>query len=127
MQPCNVQITTRTKGTSSRVNAIGKLQAEKDGFTAFYEQDGDEVFIQVKPDSLFMSRKGETVLNAHFIKGARSAMRVGFQNSEGEIPVFTTDYSVCKANGGYSIVLGYELGEQRFDLKISVLIISEEK
>lgn len=105
----------------------GKLLSAAEGFTVCYEQDGDEVSLQANSNSLLMSRKGETVLNAHFIKGARSVMHVGFQNSEGEIPVSTTDYSVCKTNGGYSIVLGYELGEQRFDLKISVLSISEEK
>ena len=109
------------------MSTFGKLQFTAEGFTVCYEQDGDEVTLQANSNSLQMSRKGETVLSTHFIKGEQTAMRVGFQNSEGEIPVSTTDYSVCKTNGGYSIVLGYKLGEQRFDLKISVVIISEEK
>ena len=127
MQNCNIQITTFTQGTHSRVCVNGKLQHTSKGFIASYVQDGDAVTVQAEPNFFDMTRKGETELHAHFEKGVQSAFVIGFEGSEGKIPVFTNDYRFTQ-KGGYFITLDYLLGnEQRFRLKISILSISEEK
>ncbi|MGN1078173.1 MAG: DUF1934 family protein [Candidatus Gallimonas sp.] len=131
MFDCSVEIVTRTEGDTGVFRAPGRLSRTADGFSVRYRDDSDEVYLFAHTDRFTMERRGECALACTFRKGVPGRMVFRLAGKETALPVNATAYFLRKSDEGYSVVLGYELGDsaflQKFRLKITVKIISEEK
>lgn len=131
MNVCSVEIVTHTRGNSSIFRAAGKAGREDGALVVCYEQDGDSVELKLTERELFMRRMGESGLSARFVPKRSSVMRLKLGDSEGEIPLEVTDYSViftkfgCSANLSYFLLFSEE--KQNFQLKIKIQFIPEGK
>lgn len=129
MKHCAVEIVTHTDGEKSRFYADGDFEEGEDGFSVFYEEDGDRVSLTVRGDVFFMEREG--MLSAEFRPKKQTAFIFRTDDSAAEIPVFTAFCSAIQTREGYRIVLKYRLlfpqNSKKFSLTINIKINSEEK
>lgn len=128
MKLCDTEIVTFTEGRRSLFRARGTFSRENGASVVRYRDEGDEVTLLLREDSLVMERAGR--LSAVFRTGAHTQMIVRAAENQGCIPVETLLYRIRNIAEGPVIHLRYRLlfpeAVQNFTLKIAIEVISEE-
>ena len=129
MKLCETEIVTYKEGRRSRFCARGTLSSEEGASVVRYFDGGDAVALTVREGSLAMERAG--MLAARFEPGVRTEMTFFEGDRRGAAAVETETLRVRFMRNGLHALLRYRLlfsaGEEKFTLKISVAIISEEE
>lgn len=129
MKLCDTEIVTFTEGNRSRFCARGTFSSEGGVAVVRYADDGDAVVLTVSDRSLEMKREGK--LSAIFRAGERTGMDILAGGSRGTVGVDTETLNVTERGNAIRILLRYRLlfsaGEEKYTLKISIRIISEEE
>lgn len=130
MDRCSVEIQTHTQGECFVFRTAGEAEQRDGALVVYYEQEGDRVELKLTERALWMRRTGQSVLSACFQTGQTSFMKIKLGESEGNIPVDVSDYSVtftpfnCLARLSYFL---FSQEKQHFQLKIKIQLISEGK
>lgn len=129
MERCDTEILTFTDGKRMRFSARGEISADGETVVVRYFDDGDAVTLSVGERTLSMLREGK--ISAFFAAGERTVMKILSGETCGEIGVDTETLCIRKTESDLWIRLRYRLlfsaGEEKYTLKISIRIISEEE
>lgn len=110
---------TIDSGKAGVVSSAGELCANAEGFELFYTIDGDECFLNCSGGVLTQKRRGKVDLKMIFAQGKHTQCYLGEGGLSGAFTVFTDRLRVRSDEKSAEVLLGYILGKEKFNLRIS--------
>ncbi len=131
MKDVTLKITSEQAGKLSRFTASGRLSERATERTLSYEQEGDRVTLTWSFDRFLMKREGGVTLTTEFSRTQETLLTLTGAKDSVFVPIRTQKYVYTQKDGEHFCLLRYTVcypeGEQRFQLKIRIIELSEEK
>ncbi len=115
----NCTVTIDNGKTDGRFVSKGKLGFGAEGFTVFYQLDGDKCMLTYSGGRVVQERRGRVPMVMRFTQGKQTECTLGDGTNTGSFPVFTDKIEIKNDDKSVSVKLFYTLAGEFVTLSIT--------
>lgn len=122
MQPCRIEISTKTDGKETRVVKAGRMQLSSTSLALLYEENGGQVELTMQNGAVEISRKGDYSMFLHLEKGRITDGFIGVNGQSGKMQTRTNRlaYALNEKSALFSLHYDLLIGEEPQEMKLRI-------
>ena len=118
MELYKIKINSAGNGWKDEKSTSGTVEAEGERITVNYSLDGDMCTFSYCGGKAVQRRRGGQNIEISFEEGGYTQCVIGEGDLAGAFKVFTRSLIIKRGKGGFRIILNYESGEDRENIKL---------